>query len=181
MMTRTIVALLLLICAVPAFSETAQEQYISYIVTEEAKGKFALNESISVDMFQQWLALGDDSKEFDVHERIDSLLDENSEASVICATALASLDILFCYIELSNMTSSLLEARMKWLIEQGYDVQKYSDAHEAYSEIMCTGLVDLDYGDMGNNYSHITYLSCSLDYMKSFMNFLSSFHVASFR
>ena len=180
-MTRTIVALLLLIIAAPAFSETAQEQYLSYIVTEEGKGKFALNESITGDMFQQWLALGDDSKEFDVHERIDSFLDENSEASVICATAPASLDILFCYMELSNMTYSLLDARMKWLEEQGYDVQHFFDAHEVYSEEMCTGLVDLDYGDLVNNYSQITYLSCSLDYIKNFMNFLSSFHGASFR
>lgn len=180
-MTRTIVALLLLISAAPAFSETAQEQYISYIVTEEGKGKFSLNESITVDMFQQWLALGDDTKEFDVHEKIDSFLDENNEASVICETAPASLDILFCYMEFSDMTYSLLEARMKWLEEQGYVVQHLFDAHEVYSEKMCTELVDLDYGDLVNNYSQITYLSCSLDYIKNFMNFLSSFHGASFR
>ena len=179
-MTRTVVALLLLISAAPAFSETAQEQYISYIVTEEGKDKFALNESITVDMFQQWLALGESSSSLDSERRI-SLLENTDEADQLCQVMYTSLDILNCYIELSDMTGSLLIARIKWLEEQGYDVQHFSDAHDVYSEVMCTGLVDLDYGDIGNNYSNITYLSCSLDYMKNFMNFLSSFHVASFR
>ena len=180
MMTRTVVAILLLISAAPAFSETAKEQYISYIVTEEGKDKFALNESITVDMFQQWLALGESSSSLDSERRI-SLLENTDEADQLCQVMYTSLDILNCYIELSDMTGSLLIARVKWLQEQGYDLQQYSDAHEAYSERMCNGLVELDYGDLVNNYSQFTYLSCSLDYMKTFMNFLSSFHGASFR
>ena len=180
MMTRTIVALLLLISAAPAFSETAQEQYISYIVTEEGKGKFAFNESITVDMFQQWLALGESSSSLDSERRI-SLVENTDGADQLCQVMYTSLDILNCYLELSDMTESFLIARVKWLQEQGYDLQQYSDAHKAYSEMMCNGLVELDYGDLVNNYSQFTYLSCSLDYMKTFMFFLSSFHGASFR
>ena len=180
-MIRTFSLLLLLFSTNSVFADTDQDQFISYIVAEEAKDRLALNESITVGMFQQWVALGIDSKEFDVDERIDTLLDKNSEANVICETAPASLDMLFCYMELSDMTHSLLEARMKWLEEQGYKVQKYFDAHETYSEQLCYALVDLDYGDISNDYSQITYLSCSLSYMKNFMYFLSSFHGANFR
>lgn len=181
MISRTCTALLFLISATPAFSDTAQDQYISHVVAEEAKDRFAFNESITADMFQQWLALGVDAKEFTIHEKIYFFLERNSEASVICETAPASLDMLFCYMELSAMTYSLVEVRMKWLEEQGYDVQRQFDAHEEYSELMCAGLVYLDYGEVVNNYSHIAHLSCSLDYMKNFMRLLSSFHGASFR
>lgn len=181
MIIKTFSVLLLLNSVTPSFAETAQDQYISYIVAEEAKDRFAFNESVTVNMFQQWVALGDNSKEFDVDERVESLIDKNTEADVVCNTVPTSQEMLFCYMELSNVTYSLLGARMKWLEGQGYEVQSFYDAHETYSELMCTGLVDLDYGDIGNTYSHISYLGCSLDYMKSFMSFLSSFHGASFK
>ena len=62
MMIRTFSLLLLLFSANSAFADTAQDQYIKFIVAEEAKERFAINESITVDMFQKWFELGGDSK-----------------------------------------------------------------------------------------------------------------------
>ena len=180
MMIRTFSLLLLLFSANSAFADTAQDQYIKFIVAEEAKERFAINESITVDMFQKWFELGGDSKKNELLEGA-SLVESAREASDLCEAKFSSLDMLICYSELSDMTTSLLIARMQWLEEQGYEVSHFFEVHQYYSELMCNGLVDLDYGDLVNNYSQFTYISCSLDYMKNFMDYLSYYHGASFR
>lgn len=174
--------LICLLSVINCNAATKQDQYINQMIAKESEDRFAWHSSITSEMFEEWLELGQEPYGFEY--RNTSWFSNTKDASEVCASPPDMQSTLLCYVELLSMMDALLNARVSWLEGEGegYLLEPYLKAHQEYSEKICTGLVELDYGDLTNSYSNVVLLSCSVEYTESFMNnFLSNFHGASFR
>ena len=171
---------LLLVCPNVALAESLQDGYIKSIIASEAKDRSSFHEKITVDMFQEWMALDENSEEFDTSFVSGWFIDPR-DAGELCDVASSALDIYMCLSELNEMTFQLQVARVEWLNTVGMSVDDLYKLHNDYEEQICNAEVSLDYGDISNTYSHIAHLSCSLRLSQQFTEIMSSFHGASFR
>ena len=159
-----------------AFSEeTIPSSYISNLMGVEFADRENFHTFITFEMLNQWLnSLGSPTYKRNRYTQLDE------PAELICGM-FSAREMLECGTTVLSMYRELTSARLK-LIGRDYDeVYRLSEAHNEYSELICSLAIERDYGDLVNSYRMYEMTFCELRHLKQFNEELEGYHGAMFR